>query len=71
MVAKNIDKRKKAKILFKTSEALWSRVQLYKIHAHCRHLNDALEELIALGWEKYKEEKDKEGVFYNGRRKRN
>ena len=47
----------KTKISMEVESTIWNRVMIYKIHRHLKDREIALEELILLGWRKYKEEK--------------
>lgn len=56
-----MDEERKVKHVLRSTDEIYKYVNLYKIHASKSSVNDALEDLIILGWNKYKELSEKDG----------
>lgn len=57
-MVENQGEERTRKLVYKTDNATWKCVQLYKIHANKQYVENALDDLIKLGWEKYKENEE-------------
>lgn len=62
------ESERKVKHVYKTTDNNFKVVQLYKIHANKKTYDESLDELISLGWQKYKELEDEQ--MQNGRKER-
>ena len=62
------DDVRKVKHVYKTTDDNFKPLQLYKIHADKKTYDESLDEIISLGWQKYKELEDEK--LQNGRKEK-